>query len=62
MKPFEERKAEFMKRYEELVKELKVDVGTSPAYFPIGGGAFSTLIQREVIDLENAPTPSPFQA
>lgn len=62
MKPFEERKTEFLKRYGELVEELKCDVGSAPQYFPMGGGAFGTMLAKDVIDLENQPVPSPFQA
>jgi hypothetical protein len=61
MKPFEQRKEEFLKKYGELVDELKCDVGSAPAFFPIGGGAFAIMLQKEVMDLENAPVPSPFQ-
>ncbi len=61
MEPFDKRKEEFLKRYEELVKELKVDVGTGPHWMAIGGGAFTTVISKEVIDLANQPVVSPFQ-
>ncbi len=60
MKPFEERKVEFLERYKVLVDELKVDVGSAPQYFPIGGGAFGTMLAKEVMDLEGQPVPSPF--
>lgn len=60
MKPFEERKEEFMKQYGELVDELKVDVASAPQYFPLGGGAFGTMMMKEVIDLEGKSVPSPF--
>lgn len=60
MKPFEERKEEFIKRYGELVEELKVDVGSAPQYFSIGGGAFGTMMMKEVIDLEKQAVSSPF--
>jgi len=59
-KSFEERKTEFLKKYGELVDELKVDVGSAPAFFAIGGGAFGIMMAKEVIDLENQPVKSPF--
>ncbi len=58
--PFEERKAEFLKKYEALVKELEVDVGSAPQFFPIGGGAFAIMMAKDVIDLKDQPVKSPF--
>lgn len=60
MKPFEERKEEFLKRYEELVNEMKCDVASGPQFFPMGGGAFGIMIAKDIMDLENQPIPSPF--
>lgn len=62
MKPFEERKEEFLKKYKELVDELKVDVGSAPQFFPIGGGAFGIMLAKDIVDLENQPIPSPLTA
>lgn len=62
MKPFEERKAEFIERYGKLVEELKIDVGSAPQFFPVGGGAFAVMLAKEVMDLENQPVESPFQS
>lgn len=62
MKPFEERKEEFMKEYGELVDKHKVDVGSMPQYFPLGGGAFGTMLIKEVVDLEKEGVPSPFMS
>lgn len=60
---FEARSAEFLKRYEALVKELQVDVATYPVYAPTDQqGAFITLIQRSTVDLKDAPQKSPFVA
>lgn len=60
---FEERSAEFLKRYEELVKETQVDVATYPVYVPTEQqGVFTTLIQRSTVDLKDAPQKSPFVA
>lgn len=60
MKTFEDRKKEFMLRYEELVKELQCDVASAPQYFAIGGGAFGTTLIKEVIDLAKEGIKSPF--
>lgn len=59
---FESRKKDFLERYKALVDELKCDVGTAPQYFAIGGGAFGTTMMKEVMDLKDQPTPSPFTA
>ena len=60
MKPFEQRREEFLKRYKALTEELKVDVASAPQYFAIGGGAFGTTMIKEVIDLTKLPIESPF--
>lgn len=60
MKDFEIRKAEFMLKYEALTKEFQCDVGSAPQYIAIGGGAFATMIIKEVMDLSKMGTPSPF--
>lgn len=60
MRPFEERRDEFLKRYQELVDELQVDVASMPQYFAIGGGAFGTTLLKDVIDLTKQGVPSPF--
>ena len=60
MKQFEDRKKEFLERYEALTKELQCDVATAPQYFSIGGGAFDTCLIKEVVDLEKQGVPSPF--
>lgn len=60
MEPFETRKEQFLKRYGELVNELKVDVASAPQYFPMGGGAFGTMLMKDFVDMENQPVPSPF--
>lgn len=57
---FEERKKEFMSRYEAMVNELRVDVASMPQYFPMGNGAFGTMLIKDVIDLEKQSVPSPF--
>ncbi len=57
---FEQRKKEFLKRYEALTKELQCDVASAPQYFAIGGGAFGTTLIKEVIDLSKQPVKSPF--
>lgn len=60
---FEQRSAEFLKRYEDMVKELQVDVATYPVYVPSEKqGVFDTLIQRSTVDLKSAPQKSPFVA
>ncbi len=60
MKDFEQRKTEFLKRYEALTKELQCDVASAPQYFAIGGGAFGTTLVRDVVDLTKKPVKSPF--
>ena len=62
MKPFEDRKKEFMERYGALVEELKCDVGSAPQWIPIGGGAFTLVIAKDVMDMTEVPVPSPFQS
>lgn len=57
---FEQRKEEFMKKYEELVNELKCDVASMPQYFPTGNGSFGTMLIKDVVDLEKQGIPSPF--
>ena len=49
----------FMKRYEALVKELKVDFFTYPAYVPDGQGAFRTVIQTTPMDTTETGIKSP---
>lgn len=60
MESFEDRKKQFMERYEALVNELKCDVASMPQYFPTGNGAFGTMLIKDVIDLAERGTPSPF--
>jgi len=57
---FEQRKEEFLKRYEALTKELQCDVASAPQYFAIGGGAFATVLIKDVIDLSKQGVKSPF--
>ncbi len=59
-KSFDERKKEFLEKYEALVKELQVDVASGPRFFQIGGGAFAVMMEKDVIDLKDQPQPSPF--
>ncbi|MDE2232924.1 MAG: hypothetical protein KGJ90_02215 [Patescibacteria group bacterium] len=59
-KPFEERKKDFLDRYKALTEELKCDVASGPQFFPIGGGAFAVMMTKDVVDLKDAPQPSPF--
>lgn len=60
-KSFDDRKKEFLERYEALTKELNVDVASAPQFFPIGGGAFAIMMMKDVIDLKDQPVKSPFQ-
>lgn len=55
-----DRVKEFVKRYGELVDELKVDFANFPMYIPDGGGGFRTIIQSQPIDIKDQPTKSPF--
>lgn len=57
---FELRKEAFLKEYKELTEKHQVDVASMPSYFPIGGGAFATMMVKEVIDLTKLPTESPY--
>lgn len=59
-KPFEERKKEFLEKYETLVKDLQCDVASAPQYFAIGGGTFATTLIKEIIDMSKQPVKSPF--
>lgn len=61
---FEQRKTDFLKDYEGLVEKYQCDVASAPQYFPMGGGAFGTMLMKDIVDLKDRPlppTPSPFQ-
>ena len=59
---YEERAADFLKRYGELVKEFNIDIAAYPVYMPDGKGAFITTIQQSTVDTSNQPYRSPFVA
>lgn len=60
MEEFEERKKKFLEAYEKIVTEFKCDVGSAPQYIAIGGGAFATMLIKEVIDMSKVGVKSPF--
>lgn len=57
---FEERKTEFMKRYRELVMELKCDFQTLPMLIPTSDRIFSITLSSQIVDITDAPVKSPF--
>lgn len=59
---YEERAKTFLKRYGELVAEMKIDIAAYPVYLPDGKGGFVTTIQQSTVDVTNQPYRSPFVA
>ena len=57
----EDRKKQFIERYEALTKELMVDFAQFPMYVPIGNGLFATLMQAELRDKKYLTPLSPMQ-
>lgn len=57
-KELEERKNEFFRKYKELIDEYKLDFYHIPFFMPDGKGAFTTVIQSNLVDLKNASMPT----
>ncbi len=59
MDTFESRRDEFLSQYGALVKEFEVDFISVPAYIPNEQGTWSLVVQGQVVDKKDQPTPSP---
>ena len=55
---FDERKAKFLEQYKSLIDELKVDIMAIPIHLPDGQGGFRLVVQQNIVDTKNVPTPS----
>ena len=58
MEEFEERKKQFIEEYKVLIDKLKLDIMGVPVFMPDGKGAFKLIVQMNIVDTKDAPTPS----
>lgn len=54
----EERKKAFLEGYGVLREQHQIDIMSIPSYVPDGKGGFTTVIQQQLVGLEQIAIPS----